>query len=129
MHKKRQKSCLQPIKLVITVPTQVKQEPQLLHIHPVHGKTLNIVENTTHKHNIRKTRPTCDQYIQSYKWENTGDQTNWKTALHRKITSHTTTTTTSQKDRKIFENSNILLAFKGLNAITLQNQRNQSYQL
>ena len=112
------------------VPTQVKQEPQLLHIHPVHGKTqtLNIAENTTHTHSSRKTRPTSKQYIQSYKSENTGNQKSLKTALHRKITLHTTTTTTSQKDRIVFENSNILLAFKGLNAITLQNQRNQSYQ-
>ena len=38
------------------------------------------------------------------------------------------TTTTSSKDHIVFENSNVLLAFKGLNAITLKNQRNQSYQ-
>ena len=111
------------------VPAQVKEEPQRLHIHPVHVKTqtLNIVENTTRKLSSRKTRPTRDQYIQSYKLENTGDQMSFRTALHRKITLHTTTTTTSWKDQIAFENSNILLAFKGLNAITLQNQRNQSY--
>ena len=34
------------MKLVVTVPAQVKQEPQLLHSHPIHDKTqtLNIVE-------------------------------------------------------------------------------------
>ena len=36
-------------KLVVTVPKQVEQEPQLLHGHPVYVKTrtLNIAENTT----------------------------------------------------------------------------------
>ena len=38
------------------VPTQVKQEPQLLHIHPAYSKmqAINIAENTTRKHSINK---------------------------------------------------------------------------
>ena len=59
------KSHLRPIKLVVMVPAQVKQEPQLLHGHTVQDKTqtLNIVENATHKHSSKKTRPTHDQYL------------------------------------------------------------------
>ena len=60
-----------------------------------------------------------DQYIQLYQSENTRDQMSFETALHRKITPHTMTTTTSQKDHIVFKNYNVLLAFKGLNAITL----------
>ena len=37
-----------------------------------------------------------------------------KTALHMKITLQTTTTATGQRDRIVFENSNIQLALKGL---------------
>ena len=79
------------------VSAQVKQEPQLLHVHSVQGKTqtLNIVENATHKHSRKKTQPTRNQYARSHKSENTRDQTNLKTALHTKIRLQTTTTTTS----------------------------------
>ena len=64
---KTNKIHVRPTKLVIMVPEQVKQEPQLLHTNPVHVKTqtLNIAEDTTHKLNSRKNRPKCDQHIQS----------------------------------------------------------------
>ena len=50
---------------VITVLKQVEQEPKPLQVHPVHVKTqtLNIAENTTHKHSSRENKATCDQYI------------------------------------------------------------------
>ena len=69
-----------------------------------------------------------DQYIQSYQSENIGDQMNFRTALHKEITTRIMTNPTSWKDRSVFENSSISPAFKGLNATTQQNQRNQFYQ-
>ena len=50
---------------VITVLKQVEQEPKPLQVHPVHVKTqtLNIAENTTHKHSSRENKATRDQYI------------------------------------------------------------------
>ena len=121
---------LRPTKLVVTVPEQVEQEPQLLHDHPVHVKTqtLNIAENSTCKLRSRENRLSHDQHIQSYQSEDIGDQTTCKTELHREITPHTTTTMTSWKDRRVFENSNILPASQGLKAIISENQRNQLYQ-
>ena len=63
---KTDKIHVRPTKLVITVPEQVKQEPQLLPANPAHVKTqtLNIAEKTTRKWKSRKNRPKCDQHTQ-----------------------------------------------------------------
>ena len=55
------------MKLVVTVPTQAKQEPQLLHTDLTYTQahTLNIAEhNTQMQHQVKWTAH--DQHIQSY---------------------------------------------------------------
>ena len=44
-----------------------------------------------------------DQKNQSYQSEKTGDQASLKTKLHKEITTEIMTTTTSRRDRKVFE--------------------------
>ena len=59
------------MKLVVTVPTQEEQEPQLLHSHPVCDKTqtLNIVETQAMNTAIAKSDPHMTNESSRTRWK------------------------------------------------------------